>query len=182
MTCHRGIIHGMRATILSETQLTEIAKRHTDGETLTVLGKEFSKRRSHLAGLLRDRNLIPYDKRWPPQIKAIASPTVAAYLAGLIDGEGHIGQAKGKKCGPNNWFVRIQMTDKIVIDWLMEHVGGRTYDVPYSDKRDDCKRKPTWCWYVARRSDVIAVLQAAIPYLVIKQSKAQSIIKSFQEM
>lgn len=61
-----------------------------------------------------------------------------SYLAGLVDGEGHVGiHSRGLgRPGSKRFVIEIGMTSENVIDWLVENFGG--------SKRTLRKRKAAW--------------------------------------
>ena len=101
------------------------------------------------------------------------SKLTAAYLAGLIDGEGSIGfyntgnhRIKEKSYGPYPSIrLRIGMTDKNIIEWLKESFGG------YFDTRkypNNSKYNDAYCWSIAGEK-CEKVLRHIYPYLKIKK-------------
>lgn len=99
----------------------------------------------------------------------------AAWVAGIVEGEGYIGLRKAKyPC------VVVQMTDEDVVLRLAEETGvGRVFG-PYSDKRGH--RKPAWRWEVAHAEDAARLLEALIPQLGLRRtSKARSVLDAYAQ-
>lgn len=89
--------------------------------------------------------------------------TELAYIAGIIDGEGYLS-------GRNRIFLRVNMIDKPVIEWLCKTVGGRV------ELRHNGKWRDQWAWYLPRKHGLIDFLREVLPYLRVKHEQAQAII------
>ena len=104
----------------------------------------------------------------------VMSLTDAAYLAGIIDGEGSVGVWK------NGVYriaaVHVANTDKGLMVWLRRTVGKAGYLHP---KLDDGfgRTKPCYDWSVQAQIDVLSLLKQVAPYMVIKRNKAQKAIE-----
>lgn len=107
---------------------------------------------------------------------------INAYIAGIIDGEGHISINRTKSCPQRRINPRYQAevvvvnTDIRLIEFLVENVGG-SY----------CKRKKvkewhkyTYAWKIVstKARDFCARL---IPYLFLKKEQAKLIVKLYEE-
>jgi hypothetical protein len=109
-------------------------------------------------------------------------PTDAAYLAGIIDGEGwvSIGQQQDRRQYSRNYYylmVGVTNTDEALVRWVREVTGRGTVSV--RNVKGSLGTKPQWIW-VARgwaAGDVLRVVQR---YMRIKQRKAMLGIQ-FQE-
>jgi hypothetical protein len=90
-----------------------------------------------------------------------ADPTVLAYIAGIMDGEGSISRdSKGY------WRVIVGMTDREVIDYL--HSFGGTV---HTHTRRVPPRKPLYHWTVRDRRSVSNLLEAILPYMQLTAKK-----------
>lgn len=92
--------------------------------------------------------------------------TQLAYIAGIIDGEGHVGsQLTGGGEYPNP-LVQVCMVAPHVIEFLHLHCGG------------GCTRnnKDLFVWYVTGKA-VADFLTVILPYLLIKKTAAELAIK-----
>jgi hypothetical protein len=106
----------------------------------------------------------------------------AAYLAGLIDGEGYIGvtgthtsaSAKGCKRGvAYRCHISVNMVEKAALQWAQEMTGlGRV-----SPKKASCVRhRPAWSWNVwSNEASQLAL--AILPYLHVKREQARNLIE-----
>lgn len=111
----------------------------------------------------------------------IMSKLTAAYLAGLIDGEGSIEIRKIKNDSSSNGIyhrprIRIAVTDRDIIQWLKNSFGGYIYIQRNSNKH--IKWKDAYCWVVANQKLVSEIIEKIYPYLRIKKSNAE-ILKKF---
>ena len=107
----------------------------------------------------------------PPPVSS--DPTVLAYAAGIIDGEGSISisvkaEAHFRKHPNHKLEVRVGVTDRCLIDWLVLHFGGT---VSTSPRKENCKLCHTW--HLSCRQS-IPFLVAVRPYLVIKGAQADT--------
>lgn len=95
------------------------------------------------------------------------SDTELAYIAGFFDGEGSvmIGRHNGAE---SSYLMRISIsnTNKDIIDWLVDTLGGYVSDVKLKGNR-----QRSYIWYLAaiKASDV---LYALLPFLRVKREHA----------
>jgi hypothetical protein len=93
-----------------------------------------------------------------------------AYIAGIIDGEGHIGlySCRDKK-GWLRSVIGVCNTYKPLLDYLKITYGGCI-----SEQRRDpnIKHRPTFGWQIASKSACKKVLEDTLPYLTIKKEQA----------
>lgn len=98
-----------------------------------------------------------------------------AYLAGFFDGEGCISVAR---CSPRNrtnvktyHYLRIKVSnkDRRVIDLFADTFKCGSI---YKDKRND-----VWDWATANKLNVRQVLNALLPHLIIKKTRATLALK-----
>jgi len=116
------------------------------------------------AVLRRYRSNRTYDLT--PRTIRIPCATKLAYLAGLLDGEGSIGFIK--KIRPR---VSVYNTDRKVMDWLVENVGGKV-------GQDSARgRVPCMRWSLDAARNVYGLCKAVLPYLIIKKHKAEEVMK-----
>jgi len=103
--------------------------------------------------------------------------TQLAYLAGIVDGEGSLCIYRGGKRPRIDYASRLLVvsTDRVLIDWLLEHFGGLSYT--RKPAKEGWKTKYEW---IAERSQCIEIAEAILPYLVIKSENARLLIR-FQQ-
>lgn len=97
-----------------------------------------------------------------------------AYIAGIIDGEGSIGIQQSNKYKPNhipdhnlNLVVTVVSTDKPLIEWLKETLGGNT--VYRRPRKENHKEAFSWHIYGTPASNLLKKIS---PYLIIKKKHA----------
>lgn len=111
-----------------------------------------------------------------------APETVHAYLAGIIDGEGHIGINRSVTTTQRRTTPRYQPELTIVnsnrrlIDWLHDTFGGSVKD----RKKQRDYHKQTWAWKVGDRK-AAALLAAVLPYLIAKHAQAEMVVRFFRD-
>jgi hypothetical protein len=105
--------------------------------------------------------------------------TQAAYMAGIMDGEGtfYIGNYSGNRKNGDKHFqtlIAVACTDKSLIDWLFETFGGgiRQY-TPKQLSKNSRKQVYRWC---ATSNRMLHICQIILPYLVIKKRQAEIMI------
>ena len=108
------------------------------------------------------------------------SDTSAAYLAGLIDGEGSIGlfinhcPTRRSTKGAVIARLKIGMCDEALIKWLQSHTESGT--VTSWKHKESPKWKP--CWVIAWHGrHAAAVINAVWPYLRLKRPQAKLLMQ-----
>lgn len=107
--------------------------------------------------------------------------TERAYLAGIVDGEGHIAISKRK---PNKLsgevspgylcYVKIGSTDYLLVDWIKRTVGGGSIYETLPKKGQD--KKPFFTWHITSKQ-AENFLREIYPYLVIKRRQADFVFE-----
>jgi hypothetical protein len=111
------------------------------------------------------------------------SETDAAYLAGMIDGEGSIMVSDRRKTRPNasrpSIKVTIHNTHYPLMQWLSEKTGtGTIHERKAEDMRGNVQaRKNIYYWCVTSVTAVY-VLQQVVSFLIEKKELAQRAIMS----
>lgn len=106
---------------------------------------------------------------------------IVSYVAGLIDGEGSIvigvskiGSKKDRKT-PCHWLqVGITNTDKKLIDWLHNILGGHISDNSHSPSRKN--QRPCWAWRIMS-NEAKRFLEIIYPYVRIKRQQIKLAIE-----
>lgn len=102
----------------------------------------------------------------------------AAYIAGLIDGEGSI---YVKRC--RKWLqaiISIGNTDRRCLDFCYEvlQAGNVKFWQPSRKNRRPIRsNKPLYSWYVGSRAEVLGIIKAIYPYLQIKKEQADAVLE-----
>ena len=102
-----------------------------------------------------------------------------SYLAGLVDGEGHISISKGlrsKTDGRTHYYgfmlqIGIDNTNVKLMKWLIQYFGG----VYYGRNRDDVndKWKSSYEWRPKGANNKKILLLGVLPYLILKSEQAK---------
>lgn len=107
---------------------------------------------------------------------------INAYLAGIIDGEGHISINRNKSCPTRRLNPRYQAeiivvnTDIRLMEFLVENVGGSYY------KRKKIKEhhKDTYQWKISSTT-ARDFCERILPFMVLKKEQAKCIIQLYKE-
>lgn len=112
----------------------------------------------------------------------------AAYMAGIMDGEGtfYIGNYSGnRKNGDKHYqtLIAVATTDKSLMDWLHNTFGGgiRAYS-PNQMAKNSRKQVYRWC---ATSNRMLHICEIIFPYLVIKKRQSEIMIeirKTFNDL
>lgn len=117
-----------------------------------------------------------------PPIKNLTA-VQRAYIAGIVDGEGHLAISKGparKKNGERSpyylCYCKIGSTDPNLLIWIQEVTG---YGTIYREGRfsfDNPTRKPFYTWHISN-TQLDNLLGQIYDYLIIKKHQADLILK-----
>lgn len=113
-------------------------------------------------------------------------PTVLAYLAGIVDGEGSlsIGSYSKSSIGTDQFttYLCICNTNKDMIDWLVDNFGTKC--IPYTNNQlSKNSRLPVWRWQITG-DKLLHVCELILPYIVAKRRQVEIMIemrKTFKE-
>lgn len=106
--------------------------------------------------------------------------TQIAYLAGIIDGEGsiYIGNfSSNPKTGSLYYQTNMEVTntDKLLIDWLVENIGGRS-TIYTAKQTPQNSRKEVYRWIVSGNL-LTHLCHLLLPYLIIKKRQCEIMIE-----
>lgn len=105
------------------------------------------------------------------------------YLAGIIDGEGHIGMSKlTRKDNGKDWFtprLNITNTDIRLMDWLSHRFcdKGLNAYIQQQKKPGGDGWKIRYTFQVSGPSSIYSVVSLVEPYLVLKKEQAKLILE-----
>lgn len=102
-----------------------------------------------------------------PEVKVPTNLVDIGYIAGLLDGEGCIYYINTTKTRSKQIGVKVSMTDREVIDYLLTFGG-----YAFTDQRKP-PRKPIHNWYLTRGRCVFLFLQAVLPYMRLPSKRAR---------
>lgn len=100
------------------------------------------------------------------------SPTEAAYLAGLIDGEGSIVAVKRNKKGRTTWRLQVSSTTPILLEWCIQTTGVGTIVTKKTTNPKHADSK----WWQCYSWNAMDILKQIAPYMILKTDKAQQVI------
>lgn len=88
------------------------------------------------------------------------SPEEIAWMAGIVEGEGHIEKRKGSLALWNN--------DLELLERLHELSGvGTIYTIPLTERRKGYgSRSETYRWMVTRKNDIDALYRLLLPWMM----------------
>lgn len=101
-----------------------------------------------------------------------------AYIAGIIDGEGHVNiVSQFTKDGKHEYFtlrISIGNTNEVMIKWLQKRLGGY---VSANTKIEGCKQ----CYHLQLNAKKVRWLVPRIlPYVIAKRQELRLLVKSFK--
>jgi len=157
----------------------EITEKYVHGfSSLAQLGEEYGLSHNTISKLLRACGVLIRKKtRMKPQIKIPQEEWKLAYIAGIVDGEGNVGYYQNKADKHFMPTVSIANTNKQVMDWVVTNIGGHIY----TKLQKNPKWKTAYIWDLRRTVDVLLLLTAIEPYLIIKKEKAKEVIAICKE-
>lgn len=108
------------------------------------------------------------------------SKLTAAYVAGILDGEGYLGIQKqtGKMCSGGIKYeacIKVGMTDQNLINWLQSSFGGNIHH-----RIGTGKNKDSFSWTIRGNTKIKPFLDIVYPYLRVKKQQADVIRKYFK--
>jgi len=160
----------------TEEDLDVAHARVLAGVTVRQIAAERNVNQTSLGRLLKRRFAYAPTPYRRPTLTIPDDVAVRAYIAGIIDGEGSIPFLN------NHWCVKVAMTDEPVIRWL--HAFGAHLEVRDRTtqlKVDGTPKKRVYCWQVHRRHDVVHLLTAIFPYLIVKRERAQHVLSLYSD-
>jgi hypothetical protein len=105
------------------------------------------------------------------------------YLAGLIDGEGCVGVYPSKaeyghrQKQPRVVYrprISIANTDRRALDWVAHRFGGHVLQKSRRAMREHWKT--SYAWHLQGSNNVLCVLRAVRPFLIIKSAQADLLL------
>lgn len=151
------------------TEQAEVIRRYTNGDRVEDIARDCGRSRIAVQLALgrwgtesRGRGTSPMSIRIPD------SDIILAYTAGILDGEGSIVNRHRPNAMRPTSFVSVVNTDRGLIDFLLSEFGGSVHERTIQH----LGKKPIFDWHITRTRDVLAFLEALLPYLRIKRDKA----------
>ncbi len=105
-----------------------------------------------------------------PAVSEAIKTEDAAYIAGIVDGEGYIriSRASNRR---NTYVGRIGITncDLQLLTWVLSMFGGNIH----SKKCYSSRHSKSYEWAIHRKCDIRFLIEAILPYLRIKRRQAE---------
>jgi hypothetical protein len=102
----------------------------------------------------------------------------AAWLAGLLEGEGYFQITKPRHHHPTQIVIRLSMTDKDVV----EKAAKLLNNVPINEKAKTTERKTIYAISLTKRDEVEKVLLQILPYMGSRRTqRINECLKVIQE-
>jgi hypothetical protein len=102
----------------------------------------------------------------------------AAWLAGLLEGEGYFQITKPRHHHPTQIVIRLSMTDKDVV----EKAAKLLNNVPINEKAKTTERKTIYAISLTKRDEVEKVLLQILPYMGSRRTqRINECLKDIQE-
>ncbi|WP_332629986.1 LAGLIDADG family homing endonuclease [Halalkalibacter flavus] len=98
--------------------------------------------------------------------------TEAAYLAGIVDGEGTITLTKMHRSENRRPIISIASTDRELLVYIQQLVGG---DITSKRNYKPSLHKNSFVLTIKNKRDIFTVLNYITPYLVITQKKKEQL-------
>jgi hypothetical protein len=105
--------------------------------------------------------------------------TDLAYFAGIMDGEGWFSIQKSKRkieTRSQSYMptIGVANTDLRLIQWLIDHYGGKYYTTPPTFTQMGAKDRHQWrpLW-----KEIKGVIKQTLPFLVLKQERAKLLLE-----
>lgn len=102
------------------------------------------------------------------------SQVVNAYMAGIIDGEGHFHMYYHPPIRRYYFTVGVANTNRDLLDWLVDNFSGKVYRHKPKSHKDEWK--DCWEWRL-NQTDILSALPAILPFLKIKKRQAELAIE-----
>ena len=107
------------------------------------------------------------------------TPTQAAYLAGLIDGEGTVALTRMYKGGHRRVGITISNTELPMLQWVLEAVGVGQI----TNKRVYKKEWTPSYAYQAYSQQALDILDQVVPYLMTyKKKRAELVLRDYKRL
>lgn len=92
-----------------------------------------------------------------------------AYLAGIIDGEGHV------KVDKRSRGLVLCMADLPILDWVQEHFPAMYSGRWINDRNKNAR--PRRIWEMSRTADLLYLLPLLLPFLVLKREETEILLQ-----
>lgn len=128
-------------------------------------------------GLRKDKDAIDLGHPEVSTMIGHLSETEKAYLAGIIDGEGHIAlhhHSQRKKSGHPGYVIHVTVinTSPTLKKWFETHMSqNATFFITH--RENHTKWRDCWHWTMNGSQQCMVFLREISPYLIIKKKQAE---------
>lgn len=151
----------------AQSDAKQVVDLYQRGANISAIARQSGHTRATVRTLLRGQGIDSKRRSALARLKMLSSAD-AAYLAGIIDGEGCIGVSRTSYNRGLQLELAIGNTDVRLMDWLLDKVGiGWKY--VYQPKMP--RAKLSYRWAVSGGAAAMLLVQV-LPYLVIKRDQA----------
>jgi len=122
---------------------------------------------------------MPGGKFRPSRVNEL-DETTWAYLSGIFDGEGTLGEINGEQVG---WRLGVsQLKESGLCQWIHQTVGTGTC-TPVTGKAHLAAtgRRPMSVWRLHAQEDVRAFLVGVFPYSIVKRDRIEKALAELNE-
>lgn len=161
---------------LTEMERQSLVRDYFNGESANSLASKYNVSFPTVVSTLKRSGINRRRRSQSPILNLPSKPEHLGYIAGLIDGEGSI-RHWNRADSQLVVFVQITNTDFSLMEWLQK-MGGNVTKEFRSIKKP--KWKDCYTWKVSRLIDVLRLLEAVEPLMVIKRCKAQKAIDAIK--
>lgn len=183
----RSAVDAMLSRLRRLGKITNLLKHWSQDEDLflrakypTMPNKQISVELGRTLPSIRARAVrLGVMKRPKCSVEIQLSIPEAAYLAGMIDGDGSISFSADRDARIFTPGLTIYNTDTLLFDWIGERLDFlRPYLVVYRGRQLKIRKEPK-CWQLrfSRRSGLKQILDLLLPFLVLKRRRAELVLE-----
>ena len=165
----------------TEDERRQMLDLHSEGFSDTGIARHMDLNRKSIRKYLNKMGMKPNLERLRSRtLNLPTEPAILGYIAGIVDGEGNIFSRLRPKRSLQV-VVAVTNTDKSLIDWLMR-IGGRVQHNVSKGSVNHFGKKEVYRWIVSRRRDVKPLVEAILPYLIVKRADAIKVFKGLDNL
>ncbi len=162
--------------IYNEGWTERFVTAYKSGKTIVEIAKEMGAGQGTVWRALASKDIICRPNGIRKQSITIpTNPAILAYVAAMIDGGGDF-QLKPQKTSTGKDSIgcrlTISNTHKGLHIWLQENIGGSVH----WKRMEHPDFKPIGRWQIYRARDMVALLSAILPYMIIKKDAAETVL------